>query len=97
MKIVLPTELHPTPQEGIRERTLAFFTLLGWICAAYSWIKWTKNDVPEIAWGATLLISGGPVLLVLLKIFAIYFCIGLIENGLTHLRINVFVVLPTFC
>jgi methyl-accepting chemotaxis protein len=67
MRIVLPTELHPIPQEGIRERTLAFFTLLGWICAAYSWIKWTKNDVPEIAWGATLLILGVPVLLVLLK------------------------------
>jgi methyl-accepting chemotaxis protein len=67
MKIVLPIEAHPTPHEGIRERTLAFFTLLGWICAVYSWIKWTKNDVPEIVWGSTLLIFGVPVLLFLLK------------------------------
>ncbi|MCG8314964.1 MAG: hypothetical protein MI976_17275, partial [Pseudomonadales bacterium] len=63
MAIVLPKEVHPDQQVAVKERTLAFFTLFGWMTGIYSCLKWNAQGVDDIANGSWLLVLGMPAVL----------------------------------
>jgi methyl-accepting chemotaxis protein len=67
MSITLPREPATDLQETMRERAVAFFTLFGLLAAIYSCVKWFKNDIPEIAYGALVMIIGAPLILTLIR------------------------------
>jgi len=67
MKIALPKDGAKDRQEAMRERAVAFFTLIGWLAAVYSCIKWFKNDVPAIAYGALVMVFGAPLIVLFIR------------------------------
>lgn len=67
MSLVLPTEKAENPQDAIRERAIAFFALFGWLASVYSAIKWYKNGIPEICYGALVLVIGAPLIMFMIR------------------------------
>jgi Methyl-accepting chemotaxis protein (MCP) signalling domain len=67
MDLALPKDEAKDKQDSMRERAVAFFTLFGLIAAVYSFVKWYKNGVPEIAYGALVMIIGAPAIVLFIR------------------------------
>lgn len=67
LKFALPSELDNDPQMKVRQKATSYFCFLGMLAGIYSFIKWYKNDVPELYLGSLILIFGPVTTILFIK------------------------------